>query len=233
MDVISKRRNIIISGIIFALLLILSILSDPWTVSAIATDDTGSAILGPPAPGETVTVSSLYAIENERSETGDPIVRIGGYVLVIDKTEQPDLDESEFDSIPNIDTNDSETGAIKQTAVLAFGTNHAPVSFGGSLSEFSTFLLEKWNENGVDADDISISCLNGESEITSAAVENESVTITAVLGADGKTVDYQFNISALIRQEGHCMIFMTSGSSSKRTVNNRDNDRGALASSGI
>lgn len=233
MDVVSKRKNIVVAGIIFALLLLLSILSDPWTVSAIATDDTGTAILGPPAPGQTVTVSSLYSIENERSQTGDPIVRIGGYILVIDSTNQPDIEESEFDSIPDIAANDSETGAIKQTAVLAFGTNHAPVSFGGSLSVYSNFLLAKWNAEGVDTEDISFSCLNNESEITSTAVENQSVTITPVLAADGSTVDYQFNISALIRQEGHCMMFMTSESSSKRTVNNRDNDRDALASTGI
>ncbi|MFK7800590.1 MAG: hypothetical protein AB8G95_03065 [Anaerolineae bacterium] len=233
MDVISKRKNIAVAGIIFALLLILSILSDPWVVSAIATDDTGLAILGPPAPGEQVTVSSLYGIENVRPPVGDPIVRIGGYVLVIDKTEQPDLDESEFDSITDIEANGSESETNKQAAVLAFGTNHAPVSFGGSLSGYSNFLLETWNAEGVDTGDISFSCLNSESEITSTAVENEMVTIAAVLGADGSTVDYQFTISALIRQEGHCMIFMTSETSAKRTVNNRDNDRDALASTGV
>ena len=234
MDITSKRRNIIITGIIFTLLLILSYLSDPWVVSAVATDDTGGVILGPPKPGEQVVVSSQYSIENERPLVGDPFVKIGGYVLVIDKTDQPEnLDGDQFDSIPNIDGNDRERASIKQAAVLAFGADHGYVSFGGSLSEFSSYLLEKWNEEGVDTDDIVFSCLNSESEITAEAVEDEKVTITPILAADGSTVDYQFNISALIRQEGHCMMFMTSESSSKRTVNNRDNDRDKLASTGV
>lgn len=233
MNAFSQRKNIIITVIIFTLLLILSILSDPWTVSAVATDDTGGVILGPPAPGEEVTVSSQHSIENFRSLTGDPAVKIGGYILVIDKTDQPGLNKDEFDSIPNIDENDNESRSIKQAAVLAFGANHSYVSFGGSLSEFSGFLLEKWNLDGVDTGDIVFSCLNNESEITSASIEDEKVVITPVLSADGETIDYQFNISALIRQEGHCMMFMTSESSSKRTVNNRDNDRDKLGSTGV
>ena len=85
MEARAKRKNIFLTIVVFSLLLLLSLLSNPWSASAAATDDTSSVILGPPAPGQDVTVSSEFGIENSNPAIeGDSLVLIDGYVLVID-----------------------------------------------------------------------------------------------------------------------------------------------------